>query len=62
MTPERELWACALHVEHEHGDRATAFIADRIEMLSRTGDTLGADRWRAISDCFERLSNKSAVT
>ncbi len=62
MSPERELWASALHVEREHGDHASTFIAERIETLSRTGDTLGADRWRAIADCFEKLSNKSAVT
>jgi len=53
MTPERELWACALLVEREHGDHAAAWVAARIEALAAEGDPDGVARWKAIA---ERLS------
>ena len=55
MSPERELWACALHVEDEHGERAPEFIAERVHTLAMTGDILGVERWRAIADRFDQL-------
>ena len=55
MSPERELWACALHVEKEHGERAPEFIAERVQTLAMTGDVLGVERWRAIADRFDQL-------
>lgn len=50
MTPERELWACALLVERQHGDDAPAFIASRIGALSLAGDAAGVERWKAIAE------------
>ncbi|PTQ12976.1 hypothetical protein CLG96_02195 [Sphingomonas oleivorans] len=36
-----ELWACAQQVIKTHGDRAPAFVAERIEALAVAGDYLG---------------------
>lgn len=53
ITPERELWACALLVEREQGDNAAIYIAERIGALASEGDAAGVARWKAIA---ERLS------
>ena len=50
MTPERELWACALQVEREHGDNAALWIAERIGALALEGDAAGVARWKAIAE------------
>lgn len=50
MSPERELWACALAVEKEHGDRAPVWIAERIGALALQGDAAGVARWKAIAE------------
>ncbi len=55
MSPEHELWACALHVEKEHGDRAPDFIAERVRTLAMAGDMLGVERWKAIAEKFDQL-------
>jgi hypothetical protein len=55
MSPERELWACALHFEKEHGERAPEFIAERVNTLVMAGDILGVERWQAIADRFDQL-------
>lgn len=62
MTPERELWACALLVEREHGDGADAHIAERVTALALAGDVAGVERWRAIADKLNQLRNGAAVT
>jgi hypothetical protein len=49
MTPEKELWACALLVEREHGERAPVWIATRIGELTLAGDRAGIERWTAIA-------------
>lgn len=49
MTPERELWACALLVEQQHGDDAPRWIAERIGTLALAGDAAGVERWKAIA-------------
>jgi hypothetical protein len=49
ITPEQLLWACALHVEREHGDRAKAFVAERVRVLALAGDMAGVERWLAIA-------------
>jgi hypothetical protein len=60
MMPERELWACALLVEREHGDRAPAWIAQRIGELALAGDEAGVERWKLIADRFDRLRRGEA--
>ncbi|AQA00601.1 hypothetical protein BWQ93_01585 [Sphingopyxis sp. QXT-31] len=49
MTPERELWACALLVERQHGEAAPLWIATRIGELALAGDMAGVERWKAIA-------------
>ena len=50
ITPERELWACALLVEREHGDNAAIYIAERIGELALNGDAAGVARWKTIAE------------
>jgi len=37
LPDERELWACALQVERQHGDDAPRFVAQRMGGTDRTG-------------------------
>ena len=46
---DRELWACALQVERQHGDDAPRFVAERIGALSVTGDEEGIATWKEIA-------------
>jgi len=62
MTPERELWACALLVEREHGAGAVAFIAERVASLAAAGDLTGVERWRAIADKLDQLRDGGLPT
>jgi hypothetical protein len=55
MTPERELWACALLVEREQGDNAAVYIAERIGALALEGDAAGVARWKAIAEKLSLL-------
>jgi len=55
MTPERELWACALLVEREHGERAPLWIAERLGALALAGDAAGVERWKAIAAKLDAL-------
>lgn len=55
MTPEHELWACALLVEREQGDDAAAWIAERIGVLAQEGDAAGVARWKAIAEKLSLL-------
>ena len=50
ITPEREMWACALLVEREHGDKAAVYIAERIGALALEDDAAGVARWKAIAE------------
>lgn len=50
MNPERELWACALAVEKQHGDQAAVWIAERIAALALEGNAAGVARWKAIAE------------
>lgn len=49
LTPERHIWDCALAVEKQHGERAAAFIAERIGALALAGDDDGVAMWKAIA-------------
>lgn len=50
-----ELWACAQHVIKQHGDRAPAFVAERIGALTLAGDDEGVEAWKAIAARVEQL-------
>lgn len=55
ITPERELWACALLVERQHGEAAPVWIATRIGELPLAGDMAGVERWRAVAAKLDAL-------
>lgn len=59
ITPEQELWACALLVERDHGGRAEAFIAERVRTLARAGEMAGVERWRAIAARLDHIRRGS---
>jgi len=61
MTSERELWACALAVEHQHGAGASAFIAERIGALAMAGDVAGLKRWKAIATCLDVMRAETSL-
>lgn len=48
MTPERELWACALEMIRQHGDDAGVRVAMKADALLEAGELDGASRWQAI--------------
>lgn len=55
MNPEQEIWAVALHIERQHGERAPMFVAERIGALAIVGDMAGVDRWKAIAAALDQL-------
>ena len=62
MDAEKELWACALLGEREHGDGAAAFIAERVTTLAAAGDLAGVERWRVIADKLDQLRDGGLPT
>ena len=57
MTPEHERWAETLSIERQHGDRAPAFVAERIGALALVGDEAGVERFRQIAARLDELRN-----
>jgi len=55
MPDDRELWACALQVERQHGDDAPRFVAERIGALAVAGDQAGVATWKAIAWRLDQL-------
>lgn len=58
MTPEQHVWACALEVERQHGERASAFVAERIASLTDEHDAAGVAMWQAIGGRLDQLSGR----
>lgn len=56
LSPEAHIWACALAVERQHGERAPVFVAERIGALALAGDREGVATWRRIAACLDRLA------
>jgi len=52
---DRELWACALQVERQHGKDAPRFVAQRIGALAELGDEAGIATWKAIARRLAQL-------
>ena len=52
---DRELWACALEVQPQHGERAPVFVAERIGALALAGDAAGVETWRAIASKMDQI-------
>jgi len=59
MPDDRELWACALQVERQHGDDAPRFVAERIGALAVAGDQDGATTWKAIAQRLDQLRRRT---
>jgi hypothetical protein len=59
MTEEQHLWACALEVQKQHGERALVFVAECIGTLALAGDMPGVDRWKAIAACMCALGGRA---
>ena len=57
LTPDEHVWACALAVERQHGERAPVFVAERIGALALAGDSEGVATWRRIAACLDRLDS-----
>jgi len=56
MVPDdRELWACALQVERQHGKNAPRFVAARIGALAVAGDEQGIATWKMIAERLDKL-------
>jgi len=55
MPDDRELWACALQVERQHGKDAPRFVAERIGALATAGDEEGMATWKAIARRLDQL-------
>lgn len=56
MTEEQHLWACALAIERQHGERAPLHVAERIGALALVGDVAGVERWKAIAARMQALT------
>lgn len=61
LTPDEERMAEALAVERAHGERALAFVAERIEALTGAGDMAGVARWQAIAARLAQLRPSSTI-
>jgi len=55
MPDDRELWACALQVERQHGEDAPRFVAERIGASAVAGDEEGIATWKAIAQRLDQL-------
>lgn len=60
MTEDQERWAEALAVEHQHGEDAPLFIAERIGALAMVGDHEGIERWKAIAARLDEIRHSSS--
>lgn len=56
LSDDQILWACALAVKRQYGDRAPFFVAEPIGALALTSDAAGIKRWKAIAARVERLA------
>ena len=59
LPDDRELWACALQVERQHGDDAPRFVAERIGALAVAGDQDGVTTWKAIAQRLDQLHRRT---
>lgn len=59
---EREIWACALEVQRQHGGRAPVFVAERIGALALAGDAGGLETWKAIASKMDQIARRPEST
>lgn len=60
MSQKHELWAVALWVEKEHGDRWWAYIHKRQEKLLEDGDPDGVLFWNGVIELCLKLRPREA--
>ncbi|UIJ44773.1 hypothetical protein LZK98_17205 [Sphingomonas cannabina] len=55
MTRDQELWACALTLERQFGERAPRYVAERLGAAALAGDDTGVATMTAIAAKLEML-------
>ena len=55
LPDDRELWACALQIERQHGKDGPRFVAERIGALAVSGDEQGIATWKMIAERLGKL-------
>ncbi len=60
MADDQDMWASALEVAREHGEKAAEFVSDRIRALAFEGDHEGVVRWAGIGLRLQQLKRKQA--
>jgi hypothetical protein len=61
ITRDQELWACALHVEKQHGKAAASHCVDRMAELKAAGDDEGAMFWYSVLERLAALDDRTAA-
>lgn len=56
LTPERHIWACALAVQRQYGERSPLHVAERLGALALAGDAEGVAMWQAIAARLDALA------
>ena len=55
MTEDQERWAEVLAIERLHGERAKAWVAERIVAFREAGDSKGVERFSILDTRLEQL-------
>ena len=55
MTDDQERWVEALAIERLHGERAKAWVAERIVAFREAGDSKGVERFSILATRLEQL-------
>jgi hypothetical protein len=55
MTEDQERWAEALAIERLHGERAKAWVTERIAVFREARDSKGVERFSIIAARLEQL-------
>lgn len=58
LSAERELWARALQVLRQHGDKAHLHITERVGTLALAGDERAVGTWTAIAASMDRFGTR----
>lgn len=58
MASEHELWAIALKVEKDHGDRGPRHIAQNIGAAAVAGEWDAVALWKAVAARFDQLRDQ----
>ncbi|MDT9598643.1 DUF6961 family protein [Sphingosinicella rhizophila] len=61
MISDRELWACANEVMHQHGADAALHVAERIGALVLAGDVAGVTAWKEVARRIDALQSGSGT-